>query len=211
MMLAHVGHKVSALLYCLAFLQFIAVLEEPLQAHLPLMNTSSGQLVLAVINNDGTQTTDSIVSSLQLGQGGANLGNFSPVFSNAIMGMLQQSMAQQQQPGASSSTASGNTSNLSQLPAPTQGMTYLRVRWSSKNNKFFINNAKFLNQLHHIHIIRIQTSKNTWASFQCFLVVFSFSLQKHVVFSLNKEKARRSICKRRHFENKFIGGKSSPF
>ena len=201
MMLAHVGHKVSALLYCLAFLKFIAVLEEPLQAHLPLMNTSSGQLVLAVINNDGTQTTDSIVSSLQLGQGGANLGNFSPVFSNAIMGMLQQSMAQQQQPGASSSTASGNTSNLSQLPAPTQGMTYLRVRWSSK-----INIAKFLNQLHHSYY-----PNSNFKEYLGIISVFSCTKTCCFLFKQRKKIGSPLLYRRRHFENKFIGGKSSPF
>ena len=105
-------------------IQFTAVLEEPLQTQLPLINTSTGQLVLAVINNDGTQSTDSIVNSLQLGQGG-NLGNIPPGFGNAIMGMLQQSMSQQQQqqqPGASSSTVTGSTSNLPQLQPPAQGI-----------------------------------------------------------------------------------------
>ncbi|CAB3996175.1 zinc finger 180 isoform X2 [Paramuricea clavata] len=97
---------------------FTAVLEEPLPTQLPLINTSNGQLVLAVINNDGSQTTDSIASSLQLGSGG-NLGNLSPVFANAIMGMLQQSMSQQQ-PGVSPTTATGNTSNLPQLQPATQ-------------------------------------------------------------------------------------------
>lgn len=95
-------------------------MEEPLPTQLPLINTSNGQLVLAVINNDGSQTTDSIASSLQLGSGG-NLGNLSPVFANAIMGMLQQSMSQQQ-PGVSATTATGNTSNLPQLQPATQGI-----------------------------------------------------------------------------------------
>ena len=39
----------------------------------------------------------------------------------------------------------------------------------------------------------------------CFLVVFLFSRQKHVVFSLDKEN------KRRHLEDKFIGGKLSRY
>ncbi|XP_028400915.1 zinc finger and SCAN domain-containing protein 12-like [Dendronephthya gigantea] len=103
---------------------FTAVLEEPLQTQFPIINTSNGQLVLAVINNDGSQSTDSIVSSLQLGSGG-NLANLSPMFSNAIMSMLQQSMSQQQQLPTTSSTTTvtpvNTTSNASQLPAITQG------------------------------------------------------------------------------------------
>ena len=106
-------------------MQFAAVLEEPLQTQLPLISTSNGQLVLAVINNDGTQTTDSIVNSLQLGQGqGGNLSNISPIFYNAIMNVLQQQNTgalNVQQPGASSTTLTANTSTLAQLQAPPQG------------------------------------------------------------------------------------------
>lgn len=105
----------------ICIIQFTAVLEEPLQTQLPVISTSNGQLVLAVINSDGLQTSDTIVN--QLGPGG-NLSNLSPSFSNAIMGMLQQCMSQQQQGGASASVVNAPTNNLLQLPsAPTQGMT----------------------------------------------------------------------------------------
>ena len=118
-------------------MQFTAVLEEPLQAQLPLISTSNGQLVLAVINNDGTQTTDSIVNSLQLGQGqGGNLGNLSPIFYNAIMNVLQQQNTPQQQPTASNTTLTTNTSNLPQIQAPPQGIVrnmyvLISFKWKS--------------------------------------------------------------------------------
>lgn len=64
--------------------------EEPLPQ---LVNTSNGQVVLAVISNDGGQTSDSVVHTMQLNQAG-NLTSLSPFVSNAV-GMLQQSMLQQ--------------------------------------------------------------------------------------------------------------------
>ena len=47
-------------------------------------------MVLAVISNDGGQTSDSIVHTMQLNQA----GSLSPFVSSAV-GLLQQSMSQQ--------------------------------------------------------------------------------------------------------------------
>ena len=106
-------------------LQFTAVLEEPLQTQLPLINTSNGQVVLALLNNDGSQSADATVASSQAVSQSFNVSNLSPVFVNALMGMLQQSM-NQQQPGMVSPTMADftNTSHASQLSQPTQG-TYV--------------------------------------------------------------------------------------
>ncbi|XP_046839721.1 zinc finger protein with KRAB and SCAN domains 3-like [Xenia sp. Carnegie-2017] len=100
---------------------FTAVLEEPLQTQLPLINTSNGQVVLALLNNDGSQSTDATVANSQAVSQSFNVSNLSPVFINALMGMLQQSM-NQQQPGMVSPTMADftNTSHASQLSQPTQ-------------------------------------------------------------------------------------------
>jgi hypothetical protein len=76
-----------------------------------------------------------------------------------------------------------------------------------KPSRVLINNAKIFQVITSYY----PNSKNTWASFECFLVVVHF-LDKNNCFFIEQRQIGSPlkaalIHKRRHFENKFIGGK----